>query len=112
GPKVVHLFESGAKQPFERQLVADPQIKRLVAKRIHMRDERVGVGAASRVLKYWNVNFDEAVLIQKITGRLPEFRTAYKPVANVEIDVHIDIAAPKPLFFIGQLFRYRAQALR
>ena len=60
------------------------------------------VGAAGRMLEDGGINFDKAFGVHKVACSLPEFTTANHTLADLEVDVHIDIATAIALFFIGK----------
>ena len=67
-----------------------------------MGDEGVGVGAAGGVFQDGGVNFNEAVLVHKVAGGLPELGAADETGADLGIDVHINIAAAVAFLFVGE----------
>ena len=91
--------------------MADAQVKLLIVQRIHMRDKRIGVSAAGRMLQNWYIHLCKTMLVEIIARRLPKFTPSNKPLAHVEIDIHIHITAAKALFFVCQLRRHWPQTL-
>ena len=97
---IVHLLEPRAQQALKRQLVANPQVKLLVIQRIHVGHKRVGIRPTGGVLQHRHVDLSKTVLVEIIARRLPERAAAVKALAHRRVDIHIHIAAAKPLFFI------------
>ena len=78
-----------------------------------MGDEGIGVGASGGVFKDGGVDFNEAVLIHKVAGGLPEFGAADEAGADFGVDVHINVAAAVAFLFVGEavIAREGTQAL-
>ena len=63
----------------------------ILIERIHMSHEWVRIGTTRSDFEHWDIYFDKTVVVQKLTGRSPEFGTAYKTFANFWVYCHIDI---------------------
>ena len=67
-----------------------------------MGNKRIGVGTACGVFENWGVDFDKTVRIHEVTNGLPEFGATNQAVANLGVDIHVDVATAITLFFIGE----------
>ena len=59
---IINALIAATNQAFEWKLVRNAKIEILV-KRVHMRNEWVRIGAASRGFEYWNINLNKAMVI-------------------------------------------------
>ena len=68
---VENFVETATKQAFEREFLGNAKIIVLV-ERVHVRHERIGIGATGRAFEDRSINFDEAVAGEEVASSLPE----------------------------------------
>ena len=75
-----------------------------------MCDKRCGIGTTSGVFKNGGINFNEAMFVHEITGGLPKATTTNEALANLGVNVHVNIASTVTLFFVGEAIAARQWA--